>query len=238
MQGISAQNDLLSLAPHLCVFYEHTVLEWPANHVFLIETDRYFEDVKNGYTAVLSELELEKAGRFLKPADCKSYIVRKYFLRKLLSTFLKCHPKAIQFHQTANKKPGIDGIQFNVSHSENLVVIALSTSPIGIDTEFIKEDFSYGIMLKDCFSLAEQMLINKPKGSLINFYTLWTRKEALLKASGEGLSDHKLHEVEVLLSTGTRGGIPYQLFSSLVLENYILSIAASSPSKKVHYWRI
>lgn len=226
------------MAPHLCTFHEDTILEWAENHVFLIKTDCYFEKIKDSYEAVLSEIELQKAGRFLKPADSECYIVRKYFLRKVLSTFLKCNPKAIHFQQSANKKPGIDGIQFNLSHSENLVAIVLSTCPIGIDVEFIRKDFSYDIMLDDCFSLTEQMLISKDVGSSINFYTLWTRKEALLKASGEGLNDHKLNEMEVLLATNTRHGRIYQLFSSLVLADYVLSIAITSPSKIIHYWHL
>lgn len=233
----STHNGLLDPAPHLCAFHDDTVLEWADNHVFLIKSDRYFEEIRDSYAAVLSEMELQKADRFLKPADSKSYIVRKYFLRKALSKFLKCTPEAIHFQQSANKKPAIDGIQFNLSHSENLVAVVLSTCPIGIDVEFIKKDFSYDIMLDDCFSLTEQMLINKDIGSSINFYTLWTRKEALLKASGEGLNG-KLNEMEVLLTTNTRHGRFYQLFSSLVLEDYALSIAATFPSKIIHYWSV
>lgn len=238
MQSISKYNGILDPAPHFSAFRDDTVLEWTESHVFLIKTGSYFEEIRNSYASVLSETELQKADKFLKPADAKSYIVRKYFLRKVLSEFLKCDPKAIHFQQSANKKPGIEGIQFNLSHSKNLVAIALSPCPIGIDVEFIREDFSYDVMLDDCFSVTEQLLINKGVGSALNFYTLWTRKEALLKASGEGLNDHKLSEMEVLLAINTRHGRFYQLFSSLVLENYALSIAVTSPSKIIHYWSV
>lgn len=237
MQSISTYNGILDPAPHFSAFRDDTALEWTESHVFLIKTDSYFEKIRNSYAAVLSETELQKAGKFLKSEDAKNYIVRRYFLRKVLSEFLKCNPEAIHFQQSANKKPRVEGIQFNLSHSENLVAVALSPHPIGIDVEFIRKDFSYDVMLDDCFSIAEQLLIHKGAGYL-NFFTLWTRKEALLKATGEGLNNHKLSEIQVLLATNTRHGRVYQLFSSLVLENYALSIAVTSPSKIIHYWSV
>lgn len=224
--------------PDLSPFDEHTVIDSLENHLFLIRIDHYFERIRDRYEAVLSKLELQKADRYLRTKDAESFIVRRYFLREILAKCLKVKPEKIYYQLEANKKPRIDGIQFNVSHTKNLVAIALSPFPVGIDVEFIDQNFNFSIIMEDCFSEEEQMLINNNLHSSTNFYTLWTRKEALLKASGEGLSDLKLNHLNALLDRNTSMGNCFQLNSNLVWGCYMVSSAFSSPSKIIHYWTV
>lgn len=87
-------------------------------------------------------------------------------------------------------KPYLDhsasGIEFNISHSENYVVAAISNVPIGIDIEAIRPldiaDF------ENCFSSGEWRRIIDGKAPLLQFFTYWSIKEAVIKAAGKGLS--------------------------------------------------
>lgn len=226
--------------PTLLAYKDDVPLVWPEHHVFIIGTSRYFESIQNNYTAILSENEIKKANRYLRPDDFKGYIVGKYFLRKTLSRFLNQAPEAIEFSTSVNKKPCVTGVEFNLSRSADMVAVALSAMPIGIDTEFIQEGFSYDMMLNDCFSKAEQSMIKNENHSLSTFYTLWTRKEALLKASGKGLnSDYSLDQIEVIQSDPLlHHGYSYLLTSSVLFDQYVLSVARNSSSEKIHYWHI
>lgn len=226
--------------PPLLSFRDDVAIEWPQHHVFLISSNRYFETIKDKYTAVLSDLEIRKANHYLRIEDFKSSIAGKYFLRKILSKLLNQTPKAIQFNLLENKKPGVTGVEFNVSRSADMIAVALSSTPIGVDIEFIQENFSYEMMLNDCFSMSEQHLIQSQNQPLTVFYTLWTRKEALLKASGKGLnSDYSLNQVGVLESDPLLHHERYYLLeSSLISDQYMLSVARDSSSEKIHYWYI
>lgn len=230
-------TDLLAPAPAFENFNESTTLEWPGNHVFLIPSDRYFEKIKTHYATILSTAELEKAKKFFRPEDQKRYVVRKHFLRKLLALISGTPADEIRFDLSGRKKPVVKDIPFNVSHSANLVAIVISTSIAGIDIEIIKQDFSYQMMLSDCFSKAEQMEIANAANPLRCFYTLWTRKEAILKASGAGLGNDNLRKVDVLLSRCTYEDRAYHLWSGLVSEHYVLSMAWTT-SEKIYYWTI
>lgn len=226
--------------PALLAYKDDIPLVWPEHHVFLIGTSNYFESIQNMYTEILSDLEINKAKRYLRSEDFKGYVVGKYFLRKTLSKLLNQSPESIEFNTAANKKPCVRGVEFNLSRSADMVAVALSTMPIGIDTEFIQEGFSYDMMLDDCFSKAEQSMIKNESHPLSTFYTLWTRKEALLKASGKGLnSDYSLNQIEVIQSDPLlHHGHSYLLTSSLLFDQYILSVAKNSSLEKIHYWYI
>lgn len=212
--------------------------DFSENHVFVIDTNRYYSQVKDSYEGVLTEQECKKALKFLRIEDYRNYVARKYFIRKLLAVYLGESPQEITFQLSAQKKPYIEGIEFNVSHSAEMAVVALSKAPVGIDIEFVKADFSYHTLLVDCFDSKEQDAIHRANDQLLAFYTLWTRKEALLKASGDGLVKEQLNKVNILEDKTVHHHKPYHLFSSLLTENYIMSTAFTLPSIKTHYWNV
>ena len=172
-----------------------------ANHIFQIDVGAYAATID--YGSVLSAKELEKSARFFRQEDRENYIVRKYALRQLLGKFLQQHPADIQFHQQANKKPAVRNLEFNTSHTKNGIAIAISQVPIGIDIEYIDPDFNYTDILHQCFSAAELKFIDTGADPRLNFYILWTRKEALLKATGQGLIDD-LKQIDTLNSFNGR----------------------------------
>jgi len=82
-----------------------------------------------------------------------------------------------------NGKPHIDGIEFNLSHSNNKVMCAVSDFPVGCDVELIKEID---------FRIAERFFASKEieqiDGSIDTFFRLWTLKESFMKVTGLGMS--------------------------------------------------
>ncbi len=100
-----------------------------------------------------------------------------------------------QLHYNDHRRPIIGAtFDFNISHSGNLVACALSQhTKIGLDIEKIKP--YRDSHLHAFFNEEERLLIADAKDSLDTFYDLWTRKEAVLKADGRGLTlaRKKLH---------------------------------------------
>lgn len=215
--------------------HEAALAEDKASHVFKIDIDKYFELIKYSYQNILNTAEIDKASRFLNHVDQVRYIVTKYVLRKILANFLAIPPSQIEFHLTANKKPAVTGIEFNVTHSKNLILIAVSTSPIGIDIEFINRNVNIEPLIETVFSDQEYFFMDKSPDKLIYFYMVWTRKEALLKATGEGLIDN-LTTISILASIVSRFCVNFNVKSTLIDHQYIMSLATQVDSNKINYW--
>jgi 4'-phosphopantetheinyl transferase len=119
--------------------------------------------------------------------------------RMLLSVALEAYanPALLQeLRYSSIGKPYLPGLEFSISHSADLVVLAISSQfTLGIDCEEITD-----IEIRDFqsyFSPAEWNYIHSATSAQKAFYRLWTRKEALLKALGTGL-DADLPQLEVL----------------------------------------
>jgi 4'-phosphopantetheinyl transferase len=187
--------------------------------------------------SILTEAELEKAHSFRKEVDQQRFIVARGALRSLLSICLDCPPEAIQLGKGGHNKlyvqaSGADQIFFNVAHSGDWVLIALAPSEIGIDLEQITGPFSYEGILERYFSPAEARFVREKDDSCKRFYLLWTRKEALLKATGRGLCN----ELEKVPSLDGRhegsdvvigSGLDWSIDSFGLGNDYIASIARS-----------
>jgi 4'-phosphopantetheinyl transferase len=142
---------------------------------------------------ILSKDELLKASRFLHSKDRSSFVSRRVALRILLSRYTDIPPSGIEFIAGKNKKPELrselNTIRFNVSHSGELILIAISDTEIGVDIERIETSFNYSDILRHSFSKQEISCIQQATDSRELFFRLWTRKEALAKASSRGLDD-------------------------------------------------
>lgn len=226
------ENRLLNISPAFCLYGGQGLSAAEANHLFKIDSRSYSAAID--YASVLSEAELTKASRFYQQADRENYLIRKYALRQILAKFLGQRPAAIKFHQQANKKPAIANLHFNTSHTKNGIAIAISFAPIGIDIEYIDPNFEYTDILQQCFNSQESQFIQKGVDQRANFYTLWTRKEALLKATGEGLIDD-LNQLDVLGAFFNYKNENYEL-KSLKSDNYIITTATVSHPEKIRLW--
>ena len=147
---------------------------------------------------ILDPEEKSKAIRFHQKTDQQRFIISKAVLRILLSRYLAADPKEIRFESGKNKKPELKNnfwpeLHFNISHSGNWILIAISNQQIGIDVEEMNAFFNYKNLLPFSFSREEAAFIENSDLPYNNFYRLWTRKESLLKATGKGLVDQLSH---------------------------------------------
>lgn len=152
---------------------------------------------KNKLLDLLSKDEISKANRFRFEKDRTCYILCRGFLRILLNSYLSIKPKNIIFEYNSYGKPELSqfqnskNIKFNISHSEDYFLIAITEKyDIGIDIEKIKKIDDFMIIAESVFSDAEYNLLKKTpcNKQLKSFYSIWSQKEALIKASGKGVS--------------------------------------------------
>jgi 4'-phosphopantetheinyl transferase len=146
------------------------------------------------FEAALAPEELTRADRFRFPHLRRSFIVSRGSLRVLIAGYLGITPREVQFSYGARGKPAyIDPatIQFNLSHSGGLALFAFTAGcELGVDIEQIRplEDMS-DIASRFFCSEETAELDSLPAGQRQHaFFLCWTRKEAYIKAVGEGLA--------------------------------------------------
>ena len=156
----------------------------------------------------LSDDELKRASRFYFAPDRLHFILARGLLRRLLASYLKVEPSSLAFNYGPNGKPRLappfnqSGLQFNLAHSGGRAVVALGKGiEVGVDLEHLR-NFADMDAVAECFFSRGEVNALRPLGGLEkprHFYSLWTCKEAYLKACGEGLID-SLQNIEVELS--------------------------------------
>lgn len=142
--------------------------------------------------SLLTADELARTLRYLRPADRQRFGITRHWLRVLLGRYTRQHPARVRLVSGIHGKPELESEQgwgFNVSHSGNAVLIAVGKGHVGVDVEEINPAFGFQELLADNFSLAGQQYIKTNADPPAAFYELWTRKEALLKATAQGLID-------------------------------------------------
>jgi 4'-phosphopantetheinyl transferase len=161
-------------------------------------------------TQLLSMDERIMAKRFHFERDRKRFIARRGILRTILGAYLGMEPSQIQFCYVKNGKPALSDtfgkgkICFNSSHSEGLALYAFTHDcEIGVDIECIRDIPEMEQIAERFFSARENAVLralpqSKKKEA---FFNCWTRKEAFIKAIGDGLS-WPLDEFDVSLVPG------------------------------------
>lgn len=143
--------------------------------------------------ALLSEDERCRAARFRVAADRHRFTRARAALRRILAPRLGLDPQQIRIGIRPGGKPEVEGpargLRFNLSHSEGLAVVAAGPRELGVDLERIRE-------LPDRDELVETVMTGSERAAFADlpagrrtraFFTAWTRKEAFLKATGDGL---------------------------------------------------
>lgn len=147
--------------------------------------------------SVLSPDESARASRFHFETDRIHFIRCRSALRHLLSAYLAIPAAEIAFEYLASGKPQLPAgdnprtLQFNVSHSASQALVALgSEHRLGVDIEKIRADVDPAALSERFFSARERAGLRAlPEHLRVSaFFACWTRKEAFLKATGDGLS--------------------------------------------------
>ena len=142
--------------------------------------------------ALLNQEETARAERFRFPRDRHSFIICRGWLRLLAADRLNSSASDISFEYGYKGKPSISGLSFNLSHSKDWVAFAFAENgQLGLDMEPYR-NYPQAIDIASRFFSAEEasMLEGLDDDSERDrrFFDLWTRKEALIKATGKGLS--------------------------------------------------
>jgi 4'-phosphopantetheinyl transferase len=155
---------------------------------------------------VLSAGEIERADRFRVNRGAERYIVGRGAIRRLLERYTGLPAKELAFDLNEFGKPELPGseIMFNLSHSHGIALVAVTRGrAIGVDIERIREEVTIDRIAERFFSPAEVRALSAlPAHQQAQaFFNCWTRKEAWIKARGQGLSI-ALNSFEVSLAPG------------------------------------
>ncbi|MEA2249088.1 MAG: 4-phosphopantetheinyl transferase [Solirubrobacteraceae bacterium] len=142
---------------------------------------------------LLTDDEHERADRFRFTRDRERFVAGRGLLRTLLGGYLAVPPQDVRLHYGAHRKPVLAGAGpwFNVSHSGHLALFAFSASvELGIDIELAHSHPDGERIAEHFFSVAEVTELRSlpAEQRAAAFLTCWTRKEAFLKARGDGLT--------------------------------------------------
>lgn len=216
-----------------------------------------FASEQQPLNALLSCTERERAEKFRFAKDRHHFVARRGILRRILSRYLERPPSKIDFCNGRFGKPEIEGelvrggLRFSVSHSGDLALYAVTRAcPIGVDVEYIQPFPHLEEIALRFFSPREtKVLMNLPREHRMeSFFSYWTRKEAFLKATGEGIGEG-LAKVEVALTPWqeadtiqtvgeSENRIGWQLRSFSPASGYIGAIAFRNQNLSLSLWKV
>ena len=161
---------------------------------------------------LLSNEEQERARRFLVERARNEFILTRGTLRSLLARYLGSTPQEVRFRYAVRGKPALEGgsdLSFNVSHTDGLALMAfVKRRAIGVDVENLDRNIESERLAERFFSERERQALRPLRGDELQaaFFRCWTRKEAYIKAKGEGLS-LPLHQFDVSIAEGDQAAL-------------------------------
>jgi 4'-phosphopantetheinyl transferase len=216
-------------------------------HVWSVRLDQPVNRA-NVRSRTLSADELERAARFRFERDRRRFVVARTALRAILARYLRLDPASIGFTYGPQGKPALDGsigereLRFNLSHSEELALVAVTAGrPLGIDLEAVLsfEDVKYvPARIFSARELAEFKSL-APTQHEAAFFNAWTRKEAFVKATGLGFTTDVV-DVEVTFAPGQPARLvrlhgdadaaaSWSLRELIVAPRYVAAVALKGP---------
>ena len=141
----------------------------------------------------LSAAECERLGSYRSRAAAERYVVTRSLVRTVLGAHTGVAPKALRVHLSPTGKPEAAGVHFNVTHSGEIILLALCDDrPVGVDVERRREVVRVRALIDRWLTDDEraelQVLRRRGLGDSDAFLRVWSLKEARLKALGVGIS--------------------------------------------------
>ncbi len=183
-----------------------------AVHLWLVRLDLGSAHISN-CRCLLSSSEIGRSEQFRHGRDSNRFIAARSSLRIILGRYLELPPDELEFRCTQYGKPELAkgcaeaDLRFNVSHSEDYALYGITRAQeIGVDIEHVKTIPEANQMAGHFFSPNEKSSLDGlssgelPRG----FFRYWTRKEAFIKARGQGLS-FPLDRLDVSTISGETG---------------------------------
>jgi|GEM_PF-2790934 len=201
--------------------------------LFLSDLSFFSDHEFRGMYSALSGDEQKTADAYRHQTSKKQFIAGRYLTRFLCSLAVGASPGEIRFYLSEHNKPiladPVIPLCFNVSHAADRVLIGISfDGEIGVDIEKVNQDFDYLGFSDEHFSAGEKEMIARADKSMAihHFYSTWTRKEAWLKLTGEGITG-RLELYDVSKSENENAGIFITTFAD---GDYLLSVAQADKS--------
>lgn len=207
---------------------------------------------KSSFLKLLSPDEKNRAQKFRFDNDSQNFIAARGILRSLVGKYLEINPAEISFQYNEFGKPGIANntpLHFNISHSQNMALFAFTNNfDVGVDVEFVNPNIEVKDIAKNFFSKNEiiKLLSLPEEQQALGFFNCWTRKEAFIKAVGEGLS-FPLDQFEVslepdkpakLLAThwDPKAVSKWSMYSITPGKKFVGSLVIEGLVEKVKFW--
>lgn len=200
------------------------MLEWAYTNISSITNVEY-----TYYYSLMDIKKQKKVTTYKYDKDKKRTLAGEMLARRMISTYCNVVPEEISFETGCYGKSNAKhlNVEFNISHSEEMVVCAISDKPVGIDVEMIRP-IGTNILRKLCTdvdleyifdngTITNNIPCNFDDQQLCRFYEVWTAKEAYFKCVGTGIKNLKsisMDELEEKRKT-------YQI------ENYIITVIES-----------
>lgn len=164
-----------------------------AVHVWRVPLRQPDQEI-NRLNQLLTPDERKRFARFRFAKDRDAHTIARGRLREILAGYLGMTPKGLRFHYADSGKPYLTRhpeLQFNLSHAGEWALVACTYGvEIGVDVEDIDRSFRVEDIVERFFSRREvPVILGLPEAERhAAFYRAWTRKEAIIKARGDGLS--------------------------------------------------
>ncbi|MES2043760.1 MAG: 4'-phosphopantetheinyl transferase superfamily protein [Pseudomonadota bacterium] len=192
-------------------------------------------DVDAGELAALTGLlgadERARADRFRFARDRRRFIVRRARLRQWLGAWVGRAPEALTFAENSHGKPFlVDGPPFSLSHSAEMMMLAIGDADVGCDIERIDPALDWQPLAEAFFTGAEctALAVLPPDAGRRAFFACWARKEAFVKALGLGLS-YPLDAFDVSVGASAAllsGGAGWTIAAGVGLCGYSTALVA------------
>jgi 4'-phosphopantetheinyl transferase len=162
----------------------------PDVRVWLVDLEA---DDTTASRALLSPDETARAGRFVFDHHRRRFVAGRAGLRRILADELSTTPAALSFTYSTSGKPELNHgapVRFNVSHSDRYALVAMTTAgAVGVDIEKTRPIADVLRLARSAFSSNELETLGALPASAREaaFFAGWTRKEAYIKARGDGL---------------------------------------------------
>lgn len=160
--------------------------------IYIVKTDYITDETLSNLCLAVDPEQRQRIHRFINKEDKVRTLIGDILTRSIIAEQLKLKNEQINFGKSKFGKPYLKSFKdfhFNISHSGEFIVCAISSNPIGIDIEQVK-CIDYKNIAEKFFTESEvkYILDSNYTDSLSRFYRIWTLKESYIKCHGMGLS--------------------------------------------------
>jgi 4'-phosphopantetheinyl transferase len=198
--------------------------------IYIVDMNDFHDDIIQ-FVPILSSQETSKAQSYYTKILAERYLISHGILRLILGHYANQSPKELQFITNDYGKPFLaqSNIYFNMSHSQNMAAYIVAFDHlVGIDIELVDKNINVDELCSMVLTNHENKVFSAlaPAEKIYFFYQLWTRKEALVKAIGQGLR-HPINTIEAEHHLFFEQSLYYSQLLPLKRSDCIAAIAAN-----------